>query len=876
MSPLRGSLHLTIISDHLRALFAFHAQHPDSTEYIRPTTPTFATLATWENVITITYSSASLGQVWISSKHKTAASLHQMETLRITLIYTAGVELHGATDKASVPVGTDSAKPSYTSVSTKASIASLFQESSGNCQGLERRQVVKLRAQQIFDLQDLLNRILQQHELTIRKRWSKKSVPKRAAALAGACADLPAERNRHLHKATNLVQQDTEVIMNSYLWPHLNVEDLTKGDNLTLFLNTRGHNPVCDFVVDDLNSFFAARNIGVIQTGSTDDVGYMLLHDQQSAETYGNEYTFLEDFTVKSAEDQELLDRHHTGKAVSHATGCMLLHVQEFTYRFLVACCLQIIPNIGAEAFLNTSAQTCVACCKPPKLKQKAPSGEHLSVAAKLIIRPYAGREKEDLDFAEQLILAKKNQVEDFLWLLRQDPGVFESSIPQYNQPGGKAKGRTEIRTRSEYAYRLREFVRSSYHALILWDAALKQLRTLQNIYGRYEDEIFTGSGPLPHEYSVELIIFMWTLRRIEIICAANIELLFETHDALKKVFQPPSEYDFRVRSLYSRDRIARMVGALTGPRMRKLFGAGTFVHEIDHVLQSHSSPALTAGIQKYLSDLAATSEVYRQIYLRHPLHECYHIAPRYRPITHEEGEERVRSMCKHTNLFICGPETLLFNDLSAFESGVPEKGKFAYPIDQPSSPGNIDAMIAAEQRLDAFWNHADDWFWTKAHDFMGQSANSESLSGNRDRGGLRQLLKDHFGRPRDIQRTDGPLPRRRRRFPPATEPYRLPLRGYRVVRALFHAPRPHEQAPDVAWRDVVFLMTSMGFAALKLGAGGWFFSAKVENTSRVMVLQEEFGKKEGEKLSALKLREIRRRVEYHFGWRMELFSSAK
>ena len=93
------------------------------------------------------------------------------------------------------------------------------------------------RAAKIFQNHEVLEKIIERHEETIRKRWSKKSNAQKKKILLEA---WPSMCSQHRPDVAAWRQQPDSNSREAYMWPYINLEDLTKTKSLLLMLHYRG------------------------------------------------------------------------------------------------------------------------------------------------------------------------------------------------------------------------------------------------------------------------------------------------------------------------------------------------------------------------------------------------------------------------------------------------------------------------------------------------------------------------------------------------------------------------------------------------------------------------------------------------------------
>lgn len=106
----------------------------------------------------------------------------------------------------------------------------------------DARRETSARRLNLFDNYETLQKILDRFEDLIRKRWMKKTQEQRKKLLLDAWPQMP-RAHRPDFQAQRRERADQSQFRDSYLWPHMNQEDLARGRILLQLLNARGRNP---------------------------------------------------------------------------------------------------------------------------------------------------------------------------------------------------------------------------------------------------------------------------------------------------------------------------------------------------------------------------------------------------------------------------------------------------------------------------------------------------------------------------------------------------------------------------------------------------------------------------------------------------------
>lgn len=126
-----------------------------------------------------------------------------------------------------------------------------------------------------------------------------------------------------------------------FLWPRMNLEDLTKFEPLLLLLNARGRNSPPTFAFADLETVHFGVRVDQMSHPPYLDMYSMVFTGQESPEVYGQ--------LVSLEEDPTAYHRLHLGRDTSPGEGLWILEIQRRLYRFLVNICHDIVHDQQVE-----------------------------------------------------------------------------------------------------------------------------------------------------------------------------------------------------------------------------------------------------------------------------------------------------------------------------------------------------------------------------------------------------------------------------------------------------------------------------------------------------------------------------------------------
>ncbi|KAK7185160.1 hypothetical protein PSPO01_08677 [Paraphaeosphaeria sporulosa] len=267
----------------------------------------------------------------------------------------------------------------------------------------------------IFGHQTFLRGILERHEAEIRRLWDKKPFEKKRAILLGAFKDMPAisrpdlelwlKREAWLEKTIDPSQ--------AYMWPQLNSHDLVKQNMFLVFLNSRGRHFPHEFVDADLETVQFGQLAGAIAPVSVS--GYaMTLHGATNSETYGR--------LVPCAESEGLKQAIVGLAGVDSGYGLKVLEIQDRILKFLKDCCKIILQHVKDPLSADVESE-------PVTLKAMAI--EYASLHSTASEMPYCVPAQVNFDQVLGYICAEKDQKEEMIMTLREDPEAFADALKE-------------------------------------------------------------------------------------------------------------------------------------------------------------------------------------------------------------------------------------------------------------------------------------------------------------------------------------------------------------------------------------------------------------------------------------------------------------
>ncbi|KAF7508121.1 hypothetical protein GJ744_009562 [Endocarpon pusillum] len=742
-------------------------------------------------------------------------------------------------------------------------------------------------SRKIFDSYRALNQILMRHEETLRKRWTKRTKDARRKLLLAVRPSMP-ERHRPdfraLERESPKQLQSGSKFQDSFLFPSINLDDLSQPRPLLLMLNSRGRNLPCAFAHADFEAIHVGHVSGAIQPAFLNEYT-MLLHGQTTPETYGK---------LLSWDEHELaFEWMLSGLQFHPGMGLLVLQIQQGVLEFLVLCCRKIMQDLPFDSLTDSSIPV-----QPEPATLLPNETAYTSLAALAADAPYRVPAHLDFRHIRSLAAARSSAASDHIYALREDPGYFSSVIGDYSEH----RQETLLDTNGKRHDVLKEY--------LFWDrvvgSAIDDAYTAQFIFD-------TIHKKLPKQYQQALLNFNHFLDVTTKGLIPRLKVGVPPSPPLRSLFvrepQEPNTTKIVVRSrqIASRnDELLRLFQLLWDDQQLFLYGLPNLMDELERLVESDrkQKQRLSGWVQSIVSDLALLAQMKNQLTLYQPW------ASTFENDALEHGEaikaDYTKSMSPVTE-YVKAARSLP----SVGRLVTPLRDKSNYPIDKPRTRQSSDAMRAAEKNLDLFWKVIDQHFNANCRSdvvkqlFSGQlqlqrtpewvePVNSKKPTKEEAEEGL----SDHFSRlssgqeqsgfeaplPKNKVKTHGPVQKGgshgaetpehvpRTLIPDQQQQVIVGRRAFKVFSTLFHVPNQTDTPGDVAWPDFLHAMASTGFQIVKLYGSVWQFTPTKLNVENSIHFHEPhpIGK-----IPFRMARRHGRRLHRTYGWTGNTFSLA-
>ena len=707
---------------------------------------------------------------------------------------------------------------------------------------IEKKQGVQeanSRVASIFTSFFTLQYVVTRFEETIRKRWAKKSSGQREALLLKVWPDIPSDHRPDLRAyryEDEGVRKSNTKFRTSYLWPHLNLQDLKTGINLMRLLNARGRYAPAAFTATDLESCHVGNYSQALPIVFL--IGYEMEMTSPTPDKYGKITPF----------SSAAHDNPQGGTPFSIDAGLKILEIQDGILKFLLKFCRAILHD---KKLFDESV---------PVQPEPAPlvvSLQDLSAATMAITVPYSVPYKADLEQIGSLVFARLSEAQEHLWALREDPAYFAEYAVEWSEHSPvrilERNGRRHSalvdpnQTHLFWDNVIGDMILATNQISAYWFFIAQQLRML----------ISQDAKPNPDKNSAVHI--------------KTIKDLKDTldYDAIPAIMQtlttslPPSP---STRELFHRDSPERNLKLGMGERVLlrdrldpnddllwawsqmgnftalNTCGFESLTYEFERLLLHETQRRrISALVTRLISDMGLLAELRNQLKIYDP--SMFMDSP---ILVSEEYKRSGISRPLEGSVDTSG--CIRFG-----KDGDPTSGRFYYPVARKRTRETNKAMQRAEKNLDDLW-----YKWDKALEQRLSKRQCEMQQDLLPRG--RKLLrtedwvepktstskldsdtKDDSKRCFDIPIIKTKIKTKGVSNPPeapttqaadaqpifveARPRFKINWRTDAVFKILFNQPSTHAQPGEVQWTEFLRAMREIGFASRKLYGSVWQFS---------------------------------------------------
>ncbi|THY37969.1 hypothetical protein D6C99_09346 [Aureobasidium pullulans] len=535
----------------------------------------------------------------------------------------------------------------------------------------------------------LLNKILKRFEGQIQKRWIKRNNSQRLSVLLQAWPHMSATHRpefatlRKIGVNNNKRRPNQAKEKEAYLWPYVNQEDLVQTHNLLIFLNSRGRHHPDKFVFGDQQQANTNKPSGM----SDVDKYKMCLHGQRSPKTYG------------SLVLRDTGDRVQRELRMEPVAGLQVLEVQDRNLDFLVKCCRLILHDMDLDNLNLVDTKPA-----PPQIKSTLPVH---TVTAMAQIAPYRLPQRLDMKRLRLLISARREEAEEHVWALREDPGYFAQNMREWSEhspfmiPDKNKRPHEMVGEPAFWDKIATSMIFHAYSSLILFATADEAVTLAQEKLDSCLHKLESSSS-LPVEVEKVFQRLDYIVQVLADEPLGDLMLGFPASPPMRYGYErassdlSPSFNTLKIKMgrLSAAWRVQVLFRTLLSPEQQKKHGLNNTVEEIQRMLDEHSrdSDLISSWVASRFSDLALMSEVRRQLGLFQPWCTAW----------------RSKCLIEDDAPFFFSMVECVHDFTSCAVLDAADPANFAYPSDKRRTRETVTQMRQAEKRLDKFWTTVD------------------------------------------------------------------------------------------------------------------------------------------------------------------------
>ncbi|KAL2127232.1 hypothetical protein VTI74DRAFT_11063 [Chaetomium olivicolor] len=798
------------------------------------------------------------------------------------------------------------------------------------------RQLCKQRSNCIIANHDRLRRILERHESTIQKRWTKKTKHQRLQILLDGWPNMAPMHRPDFAAFRRESEAQRELgtkFRDHFVWPYINQEDLLKPKSLLLMLKSRGRHQPCDFAAADGDAMYLGKITKAIVPIFL-NCYVVTLNGMTGPEEYGK--------LVAWEDHEDAFDWMHTRKQFLPGEALDILEAQDRLMKFLVHCCEQLLQDIPAAELLGDKYPV-----QPePILKSGVEPGGFDSLVIMAEEAPY--RPPGCLDFGriESLLAARTSASEDHLWALREDPSYFSDQLLIYKEhrqemikdTDGKSHPILQgIKIEMFWERVIGNVLLSSHAELEIFSELKRQAEALKRLQVKYAGTL-SPLKDLPEDYLVGILRFRYFLNQLAKEWLNDLKTTVVASPPMRSLFVRLPAENLNNIVITSKPGLKQsMVEKELLWLLRTLWEDGKdlfFVRmpmvldELERLLraETRARDLISDYVAGRIGDLSILCECLRQLDIYQPWANGYESASvdRENSIKRELAAWREGWAGIHRTM---KSKAMLAN----FKLANPSDKRFFYPTEKRRTQETVEALRQAEANLDAFWEKFDKSLYANAGD-LSKTALRKLLSQKRilqrtpewavpapsekakttkravvsfeDDAIYRPLstlyfelgASPHAGKPSVVAqpkakvKTRGvanassviePETTQQQQLVDATmspgidqQPtFLVDSRALKVFRTLFFHAAVTSTPGEVSWNDFLHAMTSAGFRAEKLYGSVWHFQPSQLDVERSIQFHEPHPVG---KIPFRIARRIGRRLARAYGWCGGMFALKK
>ncbi|KAF2795446.1 hypothetical protein K505DRAFT_406918 [Melanomma pulvis-pyrius CBS 109.77] len=636
-------------------------------------------------------------------------------------------------------------------------------------------------------------------------------------------------------RKSNIVQH---CVLDTFLWPQVNLEDLMKPKHLLLVLNARGRHPPHIFTQADIEAAVIGHAKERDMKGYMENY-YMVFRKRVVTKDYGD--------LIHCSNPMDAAKKIASGHGVHPAHEFQILNIQHRIWDFLVDCCWEIMHDVDLHDMRDPTP------VQPEPTPISTDSEVYNSLDISSLEAPY--RVPITTDFSRILSLTLRSYMGIDLHGNGGLVGLVTDAYTMYND----------------------------------WHVLAAQMTNLQKLWQDYAADIAKWER-IPEDFQDAFETVRFTL-----VCMCDDyihELSYGIYSCpdLRQFFDrkpPTSSRDLPIQAnlksksfllgMSTEARLANLIAYLWEDTFCKDVGVVSLMDRIERLLQKEprAKYLVTPWVRKVFGKLSVVAECLRQLHL----FPDWALFLEHAMMTHKDEhlkrvEQRQHSWKKILQTKFRAAPLTQFSKLA--------HGSFNYPSDKRRNQKNVETMRSAEAKIDNFWSVVDEQFETipnvPQHDFI-----QTLLTGGRvmqrtppwvdvpteaARGPpspqadyiyeplsqtLHESSKQITGAFDKLSISTKEKPKTRGIAMPIEEPAEpdlalendlkqvisLDKRSYKVFKTIFHSPNSPDHPGEIAWVDLLHAIVAAGFSAEKLHGSAWQFTPRDLDVGRSILFHE-------------------------------------
>ncbi|OQO03799.1 hypothetical protein B0A48_10439 [Cryoendolithus antarcticus] len=757
----------------------------------------------------------------------------------------------------------------------------------------------------IFSNWTQLNAIMKRFELVLQKRWAKKSAKQRIQVLLQAWPGMSQTHRPDFEPFRNMKRRgqprSTTCNATAQLWPHINQEDLVKGNLLPLYLNSRGRKLPEIFIGRDINDAHLGR-------GWTADVAEpyaMVFEGQRSPRTYGR---------IMGRTERLLWKNGNTLNP--RLLGILGMEVQSELYRFLHACARIILHDFSDSQIFLAPHQP-----EPEPPRPDTSMGTWRTVTSYALEAPYGLPQRMDIPRMRLLVDSRFQAAEDHLFALREDPGYFLEQLKDWRVHDAKRSDGDTCRP-CIWKHIASDMINDAMLNCFNWDrvsACLQKMRPFA-VQIHNADKARCRLQPYDgHNWAfLQMMINRLLVRPIDhfehgLPISPRMRHCYHLpHDdkTCKRHCQVPCSTTWNFKSSLGATaaemRVDRMSSMLVCPVNSQIHGVKHIVDEMQYMFETDVEAAslVDGWLMERFSDLAVLVDLNYRVgdMLPWQIPTLYDAEDDF-AYTDELVEKRFSDGC-HSSKVLEGPIDTTF----------------AYPFDKRRSKETVTQMRLAEKNLRTLWSDIDvhlGRYRLRLLYFVAQFSKRPFVDAPKTPIWRDSEVAIRTPGPQKVDETAAervvPLTpisaNKRSEFPhdaatkikektrgtadpttppltpplaqnatTAVKPIALPRRVYKVISTLLPcAATALSNRSELSWDDFVYAFNALGLVPEKLYGSVWIFEPLPKgeglvDVDRSIQFHEPKEVRRGNKIGTFMVKRLGRRLKRAFGWEGEMF----